>query len=197
MNSTDICNMALSAIGQGQIASMEEQSEPARQCRIYYDHLRQELLSAYRWGFAERSVKLAKLNAEVPGWKNVYAYPAACLIINSVYPKDRERRKDDRYREYTVTAVSDSTRAIATDMDDAWADYTADIETAETFSPDFSEALVRLLASALAIPLSGSQSMQQQQYQLMQVALQKAMLTSARQDHHKPEYPERYFNARF
>ena len=184
MNSTDICNMALSAIGQGQIASMEEQSEPARQCRIYYDHLRQELLSAYRWGFAERSVKLA-------------AYPAACLIIHSVYPKDRERRKDDRYREYTVTAVSDSTRAIATDMDDAWADYTADIETAETFSPDFSEALVRLLASALSIPLSGSQSMQQQQYQLMQVALQKAMLTSARQDHHKPEYPERYFNARF
>ena len=53
MNSTDICNMALAYIGQGRIASIEEESEEAIQCSMFYDHLRRKLLSEHRWGFAE------------------------------------------------------------------------------------------------------------------------------------------------
>lgn len=66
MNSTDICNMALAYIGQGRIASIEEESEEAIQCGIFYDHLRRKLLSEHRWGFAERYVKLALLNEKSP-----------------------------------------------------------------------------------------------------------------------------------
>lgn len=37
MYSTDICNIALSSIGQGQITSIDEDSEAARQCKLYYE----------------------------------------------------------------------------------------------------------------------------------------------------------------
>ena len=91
MNSTDICNMALAYIGQGRIASIEEESEEAIQCGIFYDHLRRKLLSEHRWGFAERYVKLALLNEKIPGWKYIYAYPAKCLVIRKIYEKESAR----------------------------------------------------------------------------------------------------------
>lgn len=196
MNSTDICNMALSSIGQGRIVSMEENSEAARQCKIYYNHLRQTLLLSFPWNFAARSVKLAKLEAEVPGWNEVYAYPNACLAIRQIYDRDGAGRKMDEYAEYSMAAVNDSTRVICTDIENAWADYTADIENAQLFSADFTEALMRGLASALAVPLSGSSSMQQSQYQMMQAALFRAERTSAIEEHHSPDYPTKYFDAR-
>ena len=60
MNSTDICNMALAYIGQGRIASIEEESEEAIQCSMFYDHLRRKLLSEHRWGFAENALSSEK-----------------------------------------------------------------------------------------------------------------------------------------
>ena len=197
MENVDICNMALSYIAKGRIKSLDEQSEEARLCKIHYEHMRRQLLSAQRWVFAERSVKLALLDKEIPGWNYVYAYPQKCLNLRQVYGKDGAAGKYDDYNEYTVIAVSDSAKAICTNIDDAWVDYTADVETTSMFSPDFTEALARGLAAALAMPLMGSASTQQQQYQLMQMAMQKAKLQSEQEHRHKPEYPETYFNARF
>ena len=131
MNSTDICNMALAYIGQGRIASIEEESEEAIQCGIY-DHLRRKLLSEHRWGFAERYVKLALLNKEIPGWKYIYAYPAKCLVIRKIYEKEsaREIGKED----YFISTVNDSTKVICTDIQNAYASYTADVENGELFT---------------------------------------------------------------
>ena len=69
MYSTDICNIALSSIGQGRIDSIDEDSEAARQCKLHYELTRKNLLSSYRWGFAERSEKLARVDTTVPKWE--------------------------------------------------------------------------------------------------------------------------------
>lgn len=194
MNSTDICNMALAYIGQGRIASIEEESEEAIQCGIFYDHLRRKLLSEHRWGFAERYVKLALLNEKIPGWKYIYAYPAKCLVIRKIYEKEsaREIGKED----YFISTVNDSTKVICTDIKNAYASYTADVENGELFTDYFIEALSHSLAANIAIPLSGSPSAATLQYQLMQQALINAKQESAVQNHHETTYPRKYFNMR-
>jgi hypothetical protein len=186
--------MALAYIGQGRIASIEEESEEAIQCRIFYDHLRRKLLSEHRWGFAERYVKLALLNEEIPGWKYIYAYPAKCLVIRKIYEKEsaREIGKED----YFISTVNDSTKVICTDIQNAYASYTADVENGELFTDYFIEALSHSLAANIAVPLSGSPSAANLQYQLMHQALINAKQESAVQNHHETTYPHKYFNMR-
>ena len=173
MNSTDICNMALAYIGQGRIASIEEESEEAIQCGIFYDHLRRKLL---------------------PGWKYIYAYPAKCLVIRKIYEKEsaREIGKED----YFISTVNDSTKVICTDIQNAYASYTADVENGELFTDYFIEALSHSLAANIAVPLSGSPSAANLQYQLMHQALINAKQESAVQNHHETTYPRKYFNMR-
>lgn len=194
MNSTDVCNMALAYIGQGRIASIDEESEEAMQCSIFYNHLRRKLLSEYRWGFAERYEKLALLDTEIPGWKYVYAYPAQCLIIRNIYEKENARKINKE--DYLVVTVNDSTKAICTDVPDAYADYTANIENGEMFTDYFIDALSHALAASIAVPLSGSQSMANINYQLMERALINARFETATQNHHETQFPHSYLDMR-
>jgi hypothetical protein len=200
MNITDICNMALSQVAQETIANVDEQSESARQCRMYYDITRKNLLSTFRWGFAERNVKLALVDTAIPKWDYAYGYPSECLMIHQIYNKERgpadEAYKDDHYNEYELLTVNDTQKIIGTDIELAWASYTADVKNAEAFSSFFCEALAHNLAYKLAIPLAGSQSLMQQEHQFYQAAISQAMTASAIETHHKPDYPTHYFDCR-
>lgn len=201
MNSTEICNMALSAIAKGRIASISEDSEEARQCKIYYELLRKNLLSSFRWGFADKSAKLALVNTDIPKWTYAYAYPNDCLVVRQLYNRENgiiydASRKDTDYHEYDVSAISDSAKVIMCDIENAYLDYTADIKNAEQFAPLFCEALAHNLAAHLAMPLTASQSTAQAEMQLYQIAIHQAMAASAIEVHHKPEYPTAYADAR-
>ena len=194
MNSTDICNMALAYIGQGRIASLGEDSEEAAQCRLFYDHLRRRLLAQHYFSFSAREAKLALLDRERQGYSFVYATPAKCLLLQHVYEKGKARvAKKGAWR---IVMLSDSVQGIATDIEEAWASYTADIENAAVFSDVFIEALTHGLASAIAVPLSGSGSLQQAHYQLMERAVMTAKFESERQNDHKPLFPTAYTEGR-
>lgn len=194
MNSTDICNMALAYIGQGRIASLGEESEEAAQCRLFYDHLRRRLLAQHYFSFSAREAKLALLDRERQGYDFVYAMPAKCLLLQRVYEKGKAR--EAKKGEWRIVMLSDSVQGIATDIEDAWASYTADIENAAVFSDVFIEALTHGLASAIAVPLSGSGSLQQAHYQLMERAVMAAKFESERQNDHKPLFPTGYTEGR-
>lgn len=194
MNSTDICNMALAYIGQGRIASLEEESEEAAQCRLFYDHLRRRLLAQHYFSFSAREVKLALLDRERQGYDFVYAMPAKCLLLQRVYEKGKAR--EAKKGEWKLIMVNDSVQGIATDIENAWASYTADVENAAVFSDSFIDALSHGLASAIAVPLSGSGSLQQAHYQLMERAVMTAKFESERQNGHKPLFPTAYTEGR-
>lgn len=202
MNITDICNMALSSIAQGRIASLDEDSEAARQCGTYYDILRKSLLSSFRWGFAERSRKLAEIDTDLPGWDYAYAVPTDCLIVRQIYNRSGKKinidaaSKDHTYHQFKISLINESTKVIGVDIEEAWLDYTADITNAEMFNPHFVEALAHKLASAISMPLSGSLTMVQSEYQQYQAAIQEAMLDSAIQNHHEIKWSSTFFDAR-
>lgn len=208
-NITDICNMALAFLSKGRIASLDDETEPARQCKLFYDVTRQHLLRDYSWGFAKRVSKLAELDDSNPYWEHVYVYPNKCLNVRKIFTvgeyvneKGLVRNhiidnpgNDDRTK-WDVCMMSDNIVAIGCDVPNAWVEYTYDANNAEVFTPDFVEALAHMLAFNICAQLTGNYALQQQQYQLAQAVLQRAKYTTAAEKTEILEYPNKYFLGR-
>lgn len=196
MNNTEICNLALSYIGKGSIASIEENNENARQCKLHYDHQRKMLLRDYNWGFAKRIVTLAEVNTKIPGWKYVYKYPAACLAVRRIFNDNMMLPARDT-SQYEIMIINDSDTVLCSNIENAKCEYTYDVTNGEVFTSEFDEALARALASALCLALNGNEQLQQTQYNLMMYALNKARVTTAKEQDFDQLEPNRYVKARY
>lgn len=199
MNITDICNMALAFIAKGKISSIEEQSESARQCKLFYDTTRKDLLRCYTWGFAKRVSKLAELNVKSPYWNFVYAYPQKCIAVRKIFDVDTGaaiRAGEQAQEEWDLYMASDNVLGIGCNIPAAWLEYTYDVDDVEMFSSDFLQAFAHMLAFNLAPQLTGNSGLQQTQYQLAQAYLQKAKYSTASEKKEIPDYPCKYFNGR-
>ncbi len=193
MTDTDICNMALSYIGKGTITNKDEDIEDARACNLFYDAARCEILRAYPWGFAHRIERLALIDKEVPGWTYTYGYPDKCLKINKITEKTPSVVQ---YERFEIINLGSGTKAVITDLKNAYADYIWDVEDAELFDDLFVTAITHLLASKIAMRLTGNPQITSQEYQLYNVCMQNAKLQSAREEHQKPRFHSGYIAAR-
>lgn len=105
LDSTSICNMALSAIGaRSRIADIEEQSAEAAECNLHYAQTLNELLRLFPWNWARREEALAVLKArrgtpensdgtlpEPPRpWAYSYARPTDCVRARFIVPLDQD-----------------------------------------------------------------------------------------------------------
>lgn len=195
MTQTDICNTALSYIGQGMIASLDANNESARQCRLHYDNTRKLLLRQYEWSFARRHEPLAVLDADVNGYKYVYLYPEKCLKMIAILD-DHNRFDAFRQKEYEVFNLDNNTKVIASNVKLAYIDYIYDVTDCDIFDSLFTEAFTRKLASNLAVPLLGNESTADRQYKMYQAALEEAKSLTAKERKAKVEYPSLYARVR-
>jgi hypothetical protein len=189
--------MALSHIAKARIVSLEDKNESARQCKIHYEHLRKMLLRDFPWGFAKKVARLAKLNIDTPKWKHTYAYPEKCVSVRSVFDENTIGLKLNQREEYEIILATDNIKGICCNVDAACIEYTYDVTEVEVFSSEFIEALSRHLASNMAMILTGNANIQQAQYQLYQLAIQKAKFNMAQEREEDPIFPTKYANARF
>lgn len=198
MNNTDICNMALNHIGRETIASLNEDTEAARTCKIHYDIQRRVLLRNYTWSFAAKTAKLAQLDATVPGWGYVYAYPNDCVQCRKIFNEDNSwvvLRKNFAGNMDQVV-LNDNTKALVCDHADAFLQYTYDVKDADLFPEDFTQALAFYLAGDIAMPLTGSQQLAQSMKAQGDALLQEARFTMMNERNAVPEYPCKYFMSR-
>lgn len=209
LNATEICNIALSHLAKGRILSIDENTEQARQCKLFYDYTRQSLLREYNWGFAKRLVKLAEVKTDDPRWACVYQYPANCIQVRRIFnvmttydaynnPRIVERKSvcDKDRHKYEIYMVSDNVRGIGCDVRTAWCEYTYDAIDTEQFPSDFVEAFTHMLASNMAMQLTGNMNIQNAEYQHAQAIINKAVYTTASEQYEKPEPPKKYFDGR-
>lgn len=197
MTNTDICNMALSYLAKARIKSVEENSEEARQCQMFYEPTRKLLLRSYIWGFANRLIRLALLDKELPGFSFVYKYPPSCLAVRYVYDIAGARRRIKEKAPFEVMTTEGDVTVIATDIADAWAEYTEDVKDVDVFPPEFSEALAHYLASQMAMPLTGNANIKALEYQLFQALIDRAKTAAAEERHQDLEFETPYARARF
>lgn len=147
----EICNMALSALGQSiEIASITENSPEARACNRFYEKALKRTLRDFQWPFATKFAALA-LDEEDPTTEWAYAYdlPSDCVqprrILSGI-------RNDNRQSKIPFRIVGEQ---IYTDMVDAELEYTRYVDNANLFDEDFKEALALRLAFLIAPRILG------------------------------------------
>lgn len=168
VSEVDIYNFALSRIGIGQIVGdPAEKSEPARQCRRWFAHCRDECLRSFPWTFARKAVQLAELNQTFPGWAYVYQYPSDCLMGLQVIPEhglrfpvnwldiwqERSNQVAPRIPWDRALRADGNSQVIVTDLNQAWLLYIARVETTSVWDVGFVNMLAWKLASEIARPL--------------------------------------------
>lgn len=197
MNRTDICNMALSFISRQRIDDLNDDSEEAKHCTIYYEHTRKRLLKLYSWGFARRIQQLALRTETAPGWDYCYGYPSQCLGVQFVFDEQHAKIRETMRQEWQVMTLTGNDRVIATNVEDAYAEFIQDVVDTDEFSEEFIEALARMLAANLAAPLTGSSELVNYNLQMAQSSIATAMLENATESEITTKWPRNYELARF
>ena len=176
----DICNMALSELGdQATVSSIDppEGSAQAGKCARWYPICLDLMLEADEWSFARRRAPLALLDQSVSTWRYVYARPADCVKAWAVLPPDALNdysvgfpqpssqfiglpvdRLIDAGAAYVpqdfTQEIDDNERPIIlTNQENAVLRYTKRITDTTRFTPLFTTAFAKLLASYLAGPI--------------------------------------------
>jgi hypothetical protein len=149
-----ICNLALSHIGQRPIVAITDNSNEARKCLLNYEFARDSVLRAHDWNFATTIESLATIADEtIPGWDFLYMRPAHCLYIRKIY--NDSTVKDARSTEFKEVKTSTNLKAIACNIAEAYAEFTHITTDPNDFDSNFVEALTFKLASLLTKAITG------------------------------------------
>lgn len=145
----DICNLALSHLGDSATVSSidpPEGSAQAEHCARFYPTARDVVLEAHDWTFATRRVALAQAGTPPSAWTYAYALPASCIRVLAVLAPTATSDQD------TQDFVEEG-GYIYTNQVNAVVRYTTRVTDTTKFSPSFTEALTWLLASYLTGPV--------------------------------------------
>lgn len=147
LTALDICNIALSKLGESPIPGIDPNGTlPARMCYMHYHPVRREVLCASRWSFAVVSTTLTTAENAGDGTAALpHTLPADCLRVLEVGSRGWT------LRGRSVFCPAASVRLL----------YTADAENVADFDPLFVEAFATRLACKLCIPLINSTTVRQ------------------------------------
>ena len=153
-----VCNAALQLIKNSkQITRLEQGTKEANACEIIFDEMRDATLEVHNWNFATKRVKLAQLT-DTPEFEWDYAYqlPSDFLRVVSVHNNSTGR---DRI-PYKI-----ENGEILSDAEDLFLRYVARVEDPNLMPATFRLALSKILASRLAVTLTGSASLSKEMYE--------------------------------
>lgn len=150
------CNLALSHIGQSPIVSLEDANESARALNRIFTISRDVALRAKNWKFAKVKIALVEIaDQTIPGWIYVYGYPAKALCVRKVFI-DIESPDPEKMEYDTMFIPALSRKVIVTNVENAYVEYTYQVENAELWDTSFIMALSFLLAAQVAKPLTAN-----------------------------------------
>ena len=176
-------NLALSAVGtRAVVASPDEQSREASICRLWYDTVRRQALSAAPWAMsrtvaslalvAQRQSTVAWTSTEPePPWTYLYAVPT-----DFIYPRHLES-----YMNFVMTQRGDAKMLLC---DDALPilTYTKDQSNPGAWDPTFWNAMINALGAAIAMSLHGKPTRADYLVKQANDAIIAARIAAANQD---------------
>lgn len=194
ISSVQICNMALSHIGQGRIESLAEASPQAKQCKLWYDISREETLEAFDWSFARKRITLSADSEDPPeSWAYRYQYPVCLTIRRLAHPSG----EDYDPPPYTIELNDDGTRkTILTDLEDAVAVVTLSVTDPNLFTKHFAKTVARKLAGNIAYALTAKSEVEQTQTQWWTFYIHQAPSQNAREEGQRPVREASWIEAR-
>lgn len=171
----DICNLALSKLGETPLTELDANASPAsRLCHIHYHPVRREVLCVHRWSFASVLVTLTSQEEEDSRHSIAHTLPQDCLRVLEVGSPGWVLRGRCIYCPQATVRLL----------------YVADIEDTGLFEPLFVDALSTRLACRLCIPLtSSSTAYQGLQEEYRRMVLPQAAHVNAVQSHSNDSHP--------
>lgn len=152
-----ICNLALSRIGQRTIAAISDSSENARKLTAVYDYILESVLRDCDWNFATKIEALVAVDDEDDleiEWDYVYEYPSDCIKVRRVFSESTyDEEEPDQFR--VVLNDDDDAKLIVCDLDDAYVEYTLNITDPTLYDSKFVDALAWRLAAEITPSLTG------------------------------------------
>lgn len=191
---TDICNLALTRIGHGQISSLDEDSKGADLCSLHYPICRDAVLRAHPWNFAIRRATLAQ-SGTTPNHEFDYYHvlPSDCLKVirtnweadglssTAVYGFPGINGYAGGATEYRIENVSGVGRCIATNEDVVKIEYIAQITDTSQFDSLFVDLLAQRLAAEISVAFTDTQTMTKAMWDIYQSKLGEARTTDAQE----------------
>lgn len=195
----DICNLALSRLGKATINSIEYErgnSAEAIRCRLEWDSTKKSVLRDHPWNFATRIEALALVSGvTVPGWSYVYIYPRNCEFPRRVFNAATVNLSIKQpYR--VIGSNTSSNKLILCNLEQAYMEYTADVQDPTMFDASFVDALAWKLAAQLALSLTGDARLGTQMMQTYQMVLKQAKINNASEGYQEQVQTSRYIEGR-
>ncbi len=180
----EICNRALTKLGDRPILTLSDDNERARACARLYEVSRDAVLRDHPWNFAVQRAELAALEEKpVWGFKSQFELPTDCLRVLWVdgnYPWRIEGRR--------VLSNLEGALRIS---------YIRRVEDPNVFDSLFVEALAARLALELAESLTQSNSKRQAAGEGYQLALIRARSIDAQENPAEEAECDPWIRARF
>jgi len=192
----DICNLALGHIGNQSINSLTQALPSAIRCNQFYPIARDAVLRDHKWNFSTMTETLAEISGEsIIGWEYLYAYPARCLLVHSVF--DESGLNEDKPQEFkemmTPTTLQ---KCIAARISPAYAEYTFQVLDTSLYDPLCVLAISYYLGSLIAKPLTGDINIGKNLMALYAEVISRAKAVNASTGYVKKNPTSSYINAR-
>jgi len=178
-----ICNEALTALGENPILSLTDNLKSARLCNLKYADKRDYLLRRYFWNFATKRIVLAP-DVATPEFEfsTQFTLPSDCIQFRELYPNSITYRIENN--------------KILCDESILYIKYTTRVTDPNTMDATFLETLSALLARELAIPLSDSSTKHSQMDELFEIKLSEARFAGSIEDDLQEIEAEDWLNSR-
>lgn len=170
----DLCNRALDEIGEESITALSDSSLAARKCNRHYTKMRDEVLRAYPWTFAQARAQLAASGTTPAfGFNYQYQLPSDCLRVNNLFSSGMEEMTEaGTWKKEGRLILTDETAPL-------YLVYTKRETDPVQYDPLFDAALVARLAATLAMVLTKSGSIQESQWAIYKQKLAEAQFADS------------------
>lgn len=178
----DVCNFALTVLGDKKITSIEDESDRAETLEALYYIARDAVLEEAEWTFATRRFKPAA-HATAPewGWSTAFPIPSDILRVTSVDKNWTEASgfvqntlQDRNPVDHVVEYVNGVGRAILCNEDEIFCKGVREVDDEGIYSPLFVEAFACKLAYLAGYAISASHQKVQTALALYTQAIAKA-----------------------
>jgi hypothetical protein len=179
---TDICNLALSRIGHGRIASISEGTKAADYLSLHYPIARDAMLRDHTWNFSIRRQTLAA-SATAPNheWDYKFALPSDCLKVIRTDLDDLGGEIVNAYPYTSVTPYAVEGRFLLTNEDEVSLEYVSQATDTTQFDSLFVDCLAQRLAAELAMPLADNASLAKSMWDIYAMKVREARATDSQE----------------
>ena len=155
VSETQICNMALTELGAGKISNyLEDASEKAVNCRLYYEPAVDEVLRSHEWNSAIWYQSLAKVVStddnymltDYDEWQYQFQLPTDPFCLRPLEIPD--------YKKYDYEIVGNY---LITNLSTVLLKYIRRLTDPTAFGPLLVKAIMYKLAADMAVKITGSE----------------------------------------